>query len=159
MSPPTLQVNGEERTVDLPPDTPLLWALRDGLGLTGTKYGCGIGRCGACTVLLDGRAARSCLTPIGGLSDAGVEVVTIEGLSERGDHPAQRAWVEEDVSQCGYCQAGMVVSIAGLLERTPDPDDAAIDAALSGHLCRCGTYGRARRAARRAVSILREGSG
>lgn len=159
MSPVTLRVNGEERSVDLPPDTPLLWALRDGLGLTGAKYGCGIGRCGACTVLLDGRAARSCLTPIGGLAGAGVEVVTIEGLSDDADHPAQRAWIEEDVSQCGYCQAGMVVSIAALLERDPDPDEADLDAALAGHLCRCGTYGRARRAARRAAAIVRETSG
>lgn len=159
MSPVTLRVNGEERSVDLPPDTPLLWALRDGLGLTGAKYGCGIGRCGACTVLLDGRAARSCLTPIGGLAGAGVEVVTIEGLSDDAHHPAQRAWIEEDVSQCGYCQAGMVVSIAALLERDPDPDEADLDAALAGHLCRCGTYGRARRAARRAAAIVRETSG
>lgn len=157
MIPVTLRVNGEERAVDLPPDTPLLWALRDGLGLTGAKYGCGIGRCGACTVLLDGRAARSCLSPVGGLE--GVEVVTIEGLSEDGDHPAQRAWIEEDVSQCGYCQAGIVVTVAALLERDPDPDDAAIDAALSGHLCRCGTYGRIRRAVRRAAAILRETAG
>lgn len=158
MSPVELRVNGETRSVDLPEETPLLWALRDGLGLTGAKYGCGIGQCGACTVLLDGRPARSCLTPVGGLS--GVEVVTIEGLAADAGHPVQRAWIEEDVAQCGYCQAGFVLSAAALLERDPDPDDAAIESALSGHLCRCGTYGRVRRAVARAVEIRREdGSG
>lgn len=157
MSPVEIRVNGEDRAVDLPEDTPLLWALRDGLGLTGTKYGCGIGHCGACTVLLDGRPARACLTPLGGAAE--VEVVTIEGLSADGDHPVQRGWIEEDVAQCGYCQPGFVLSAAALLERDPDPDDAAIEAALAGHLCRCGTYGRIRRAVRRAAAILRRRRG
>lgn len=151
MSPIDLHVNGRTRSVDLPEDTPLLWALRDGLDLTGTKYGCGIGLCGVCTVWVGGRATRACLTPIGGLGD--VEIVTIEGLSESGDHPVQRAWIEADVAQCGYCQPGQILTVAALLESDPDPSVGAIEAALSGILCRCGTYGRIRRAVGRAVEL------
>jgi isoquinoline 1-oxidoreductase alpha subunit len=138
----TFKVNGQSRTVDVSPDTPLLWVLRDTLNLKGTKYGCGITECGACTVHLAGKATRSCATPIS--SVAGRDVTTIEGLSPDGTHPLQKAWQELDVPQCGYCQAGQLMSAAALLARTPRPTDAQIDAAMEGNLCRCATYERIR---------------
>lgn len=144
----TLRVNGEEKTVEADPSTPLLWVLRDNLGLTGTKYGCGIAQCGACTVHLDGGAVRSCSVPLEGLN--GVEVVTIEGLSEDADHILQQLWIELNVPQCGYCQTGMLMAAADLLERNSDPSDGEIDSAVS-NICRCGTYPRVRAAIRRAA--------
>ena len=148
-----LHVNGAVRDVDAPPDMPLLWVLRDVLGYTGTKYGCGIGQCGACTVLLDGEAVRSCSMPIG---DVGAgKVTTIEGLSADRSHPAQRAWAEVDVVQCGYCQSGQIMAAAALLAANPNPTDADIDAALSGNVCRCGTYQRIREAVHRAAAMGR----
>jgi aerobic-type carbon monoxide dehydrogenase small subunit (CoxS/CutS family) len=144
-----LNVNGGRRRVSLPADTPLLWALRDALGLTGTKYGCGAGLCGACTVHLAGTAVRSCAIPVG--QAAGKPITTIEGLSPEGGHPVQRAWIAEDVAQCGYCQAGQIMAAAALLRVTPRPTDAQIDEALSGNLCRCGTYQRIRAAVHRAA--------
>jgi aerobic-type carbon monoxide dehydrogenase small subunit (CoxS/CutS family) len=149
MPPILLQVNGARRRVALPADTPLLWVLRDALGLTGAKYGCGAGHCGACTVHLDGTAVRSCQVPVG--QAAGRRITTIEGLAPDGDHPVQRAWIEEDVAQCGYCQAGQIMTAAALLARTPRPTDEQIDAAMSGNLCRCGTYQRIRGAIHRAA--------
>jgi isoquinoline 1-oxidoreductase subunit alpha len=146
----TIWVNGRARTVNVAPETPLLWVLRDTLGLTGTKFGCGIGACGACTVHVDGEPTRACLLPVSALGAR--KVVTIEGLSPDGRHPLQRAWAEEDVPQCGYCQAGQIMSAAALLARTPAPSDADIDRAMSGNICRCGTYQRIRRAIRRAAS-------
>ena len=151
----TLSVNGERHEVTVPPDTPLLWVLRDELDLTGTKFGCGIASCGACTVHLDGEAVRSCQTRISAVGDA--EVTTIEGLSEDGSHPVQRAWIEENVPQCGYCQAGQIMSASALLASNPDPDEEAIDRALQGNLCRCGTYLRIRRAVKRAADMGGEG--
>jgi isoquinoline 1-oxidoreductase alpha subunit len=145
----TLTVNGRRRTADVAPETPLLWVLRDTLGLTGTKFGCGVAQCGACTVHVDGIPARSCTFPVS--AAAGRAVTTIEGLSPDGSHPVQRAWVEEDVPQCGYCQAGMIMSAAALLASNPSPSDKAIDDALRSHICRCGTYHRIRRAVRRAA--------
>ena len=144
-----LIVNGKRRPVDVVPETPLLWVLRDTLGLTGTKYGCGIAQCGACTVLIDGEAVRSCQVAV--RDAAGHRVTTIEGLSPDRSHPVQRAWVAEEVPQCGYCQSGQIVAAVALLSRKPVPSDADIDAAMSGILCRCGTYGRIRRAIRRAA--------
>ena len=149
MSSMTLTVNGEEHTVDVSPDTPLLWVLRDTLGLTGTKYSCGIGLCGACTVHLDGAAVRSCVTPVS--QAVGKEITTIEGLSPDGSHPVQQAWLAEHVTQCGYCQPGQIMAAAALLARNPSPTDADIDAAMSDNLCRCGTYQRIRRAIHRAA--------
>lgn len=140
----TLRVNGADYKVDVAPDTPLLWVLRDSIGLTGTKFGCGIAQCGSCTVHLAGSPVRSCTLPIAAVKDKAV--VTIEGLSVNGDHPVQQAWIEEDVAQCGYCQAGQVMSAAALLSKTPDPTDAQIDTAMAGHICRCGTYKRIRKA-------------
>lgn len=134
----TLMINGEKRTFETSPDTPLLWALRDDLGLTGTKYGCGIGACGACTVHVDGAAVRSCQISVSAL--AGQHITTIEGLSGKGDHPVQQAWLEAQVSQCGYCQSGQIMAAVALLQRTPHPSDAQIDAAMSGNLCRCASY-------------------
>jgi len=146
-----LDVNGRNRDVEATPDTPLLWVLRDGLDLTGTKFGCGLGLCGACTVHLDGKAVRSCQTTI---SEVGTRrITTIEGLAAAGDHPVQRAWIAEDVPQCGYCQSGQIMAAVALLARTPRPTDAEIDAAMSGILCRCGTYNRIRRAIRRASGV------
>lgn len=145
----TLNVNGQSRTVDVSPDTPLLWVLRDELGLTGTKYGCGEALCGACTVLLNGAPVRSCVMPVSAV--AGSRITTIEGLSEDGSHPVQKAWVAEDVPQCGYCQSGQIIVAAALLEQNANPTDEDIDAALSGVLCRCGTYQRIRRAIHRAA--------
>jgi len=144
-----LNVNHEVKTVDVSPETPLLWVLRDVLDIKGPKYGCGIGACGACTVLLDGHAVRSCLTPVGAVGDR--PVITIEGLSEDGTHPLQLAWEEVDVPQCGYCQAGQIMSAAALLARSPQPTDAEIDTAMSGNLCRCGTYPRIREAIHQAA--------
>jgi aerobic-type carbon monoxide dehydrogenase small subunit (CoxS/CutS family) len=140
----TLIVNGESRSVDADADMPLLWVLRDLLALTGTKYGCGVGQCGACTVHLDGVSVRACQTPIS--AAAGKKVTTIEGLSASGDHPVQKAWCSEQVSQCGYCQPGQIMSAAELLSKKPKPTDADIDEHMAGNLCRCGTYQRIRRA-------------
>lgn len=145
----TLMLNGERHRVDADPEMPLLWVLRDLVRLTGTKYGCGMGVCGACTVHQNGVAVRSCQVPLS--ATPGKSYVTIEGLSARGDHPCQKAWIEEDVSQCGYCQAGMIMQSAALLRQKPNPTDEDIDASLSDHVCRCGTYQRMRRAIRRAA--------
>jgi isoquinoline 1-oxidoreductase alpha subunit len=147
-----LTVNGKRHQLDLPPDIPLLWVLRDHLALTGTKYGCGEGVCGSCTVLVGGRPVRSCLLPVSRLGAA--PVVTIEGLGPEGRHALQRAWLEEDVAQCGYCQPAMILTAAALLETSPHPDDDAIDRALGDVVCRCGTYPRIRRALRRAAAEL-----
>ena len=138
----TFQLNGKQQTVDLAPDTPLLWVLRDHLGLTGTKFGCGEGLCGACTVLVNGQPKRSCITEVSEV--AGKKVTTIEGIPA--SHPVKKAWLADEVSQCGYCQPGQVVSAVALLAKKPQPTDADIDSAMSGNLCRCGTYGRIRRA-------------
>jgi len=147
-----LTVNGQTRRVEAgDPDTPLLWILRDWLGLTGTKYGCGVGVCGACTVHVDGAEVRSCQTPVEALVSSGGRVTTIEGLSKDGKHPCQQAWLDEDVAQCGYCQAGMIMAAAALLRRKPQATDADIDEALSDHVCRCGTYTRIRRAVHAAA--------
>ncbi len=146
-----LSVNNRGVRLDLDPDTPLLWALRDHLNLAGTKFGCGGGFCGACTVHLDGVATRSCLTPIGQL--AGRRITTIEGLSANGDHPAQLAWMEIDVPQCGYCQAGQIMSCAALLARTTHPSDEEISAAMNGNICRCGTYVRIKEAVKKAATM------
>jgi isoquinoline 1-oxidoreductase alpha subunit len=148
-----LTINGRSATVDVPADMPLLWVIRDVLNLKGTKYGCGIGQCGACTVHLKGRAVRSCLTPMSAAANA--EVTTLEGLSPDGSHPLQVAWQELDVPQCGYCQAGQIMSAAALLAKTPKPTDADIDAAMNGNLCRCGTYLRIRRAIHLAASMAK----
>lgn len=144
----TLNVNGRSLTVTGSPDTPLLWALRDELGLTGTKYGCGVAQCGACTVLADGQAVRSCQLPVSAVGAA--KITTIEGLG--GEHPLQKAWVELDVPQCGYCQSGQIMGAAALLAQTPNPDDAAISAAMDGHICRCGAYQRIRAAIKQAAA-------
>jgi isoquinoline 1-oxidoreductase alpha subunit len=146
----TLDVNGKQVTVQAADDTPLLWVLRDDLGLTGTKYGCGIAQCGACTVHANGQAIRACQTPIAGLD--GVKITTIEGLG--GSHPLQAAWVRHDVPQCGYCQSGQIMSAAALLAEKPKPSDADIDAAMSGNLCRCGTYQRIRAAIKDAAGVV-----
>ncbi len=137
-----LVVNGKKHTVNVEPDTPLLWVLREQLGLTGSKFGCGEGLCGACTVLINGVPERSCVTPVKDVQ--GEKIVTIEGIP--GDHPVKKAWLADEVSQCGYCQPGQIVSAVALLKKKPQPGDADIDAAMSGNLCRCGTYGRIRRA-------------
>ncbi len=157
MSQVTLKINGEEHTIDVAPDTPLLWALRDILNMTGTKYGCGVGICGTCTVLINGTPMRSCVMPAIGM--AGMDIQTIEGLSEDGDHPVQRAWNEVDVAQCGYCQGGQVLAAAALLNRNPNPTDADIDGAMSGNLCRCGTYLRVRKAIKLAAKYASEKGG
>ena len=152
----SLKVNGEARDVDVDPGTPLLWVLRDTLGLTGTKYGCGIALCGACTVHVNGEAIRACVTPVSTV--AGKSVTTIEGLSKDSSHPVQRAWVALDVPQCGYCQSGQIMAAAALLARTPAPTDADIDQAMSGVLCRCGTYQRIRRAIKEAAGVKNGGA-
>jgi aerobic-type carbon monoxide dehydrogenase small subunit (CoxS/CutS family) len=143
-----LRINGRDVAVDADPDTPLLWVIRDHINLTGTKFGCGAGLCGACTVHLDGAAIRSCLTPLADVE--GAEIITIEGLSADGSHPVQQAWLAEQVPQCGYCQPGMIMAAAAMLADTPQPSDADIDAAMT-NLCRCGTYDRVRRAIHRAA--------
>ena len=145
----TLVVNGRSQALDVAPDTPLLWVLRDTLGYTGTKYGCGMSQCGACTVHVEGVATRSCVTPVGTV--AGKKITTIEGLSADRSHPLQQAWIAEQVPQCGYCQSGMLMTASALLARKPKPTDADIDDALGGHICRCGTYQRIRRAVHRAA--------
>lgn len=139
-----LNVNGQTRTVDVPGDTPLLWVLRDNLDLVGTKFGCGIGLCGACTVHLNGVPARSCLSPVSTV--AGLRITTIEGLSPDGTHPLQKAWIEHDVPQCGYCQSGQIMTAAAFLQGTPHPTDTGIDDAMAANICRCGTYLRIRAA-------------
>jgi isoquinoline 1-oxidoreductase subunit alpha len=144
-----LIVNGKRHELAVPPDTPLLWALRDALGLTGTKYGCGMGLCGACTVHLDGQAVRSCQTPISAIGSR--RITTIEGLSEGRNHPLQRAWIAEQVPQCGYCQSGQIMQAAALLAKTPQPARDQIDQVMSGNICRCATYQRIRQAIERAA--------
>src|SRR5260370_4506184 len=148
MSQHTLAINGTLQRVDVPAEMPLLWVLRDTLNLTGTKFGCGIAQCGACTVLLDGEATRTCVLPVS--SVGGRKVTTIEGLSAHGDHPVQRAWIAEDVPQCGYCQVGQVMTAAALLAKNAKPSDADIDGAMT-NICRCGTYQRIRKAIHRAA--------
>jgi aerobic-type carbon monoxide dehydrogenase small subunit (CoxS/CutS family) len=148
----TFTVNGQTRQIDLEDDTPLLWALRDVLGLTGTKFGCGVAQCGACTVHINGQPMRSCSVPIGTL--AGADITTIEGLSPDSSHPVQKAWIEEDVPQCGYCQSGQIMSTVAFLKNNPTPSDADIDAAIT-NICRCGTYERMRRAIHRAAAMMK----
>ncbi len=145
-----LNINGETREVDVDPSTPLLWVLRDHLNLVGTKYGCGIAQCGACTIHLNDTATRSCMLPVSSVGNQ--KVTTIEGLSENGDHPVQQAWLEVDVPQCGYCQAGQIMSAAALLKSNPSPTDADIEGAMNGNICRCGTYVRIKKAIKMAAS-------
>jgi len=147
----TLTINGKEHTVDVSDDTPLLWVLRDTLGLVGTKFGCGAGQCGACTVHIEGEAVLSCTLPISAV--AGKKITTIEGLAADNKHPLQEAWIEEEVPQCGYCQPGMLMSAAALLNKNPQPSDADIDKALHINICRCGTYSRVRKAIKRAAGV------
>ena len=151
-----LNINGRVHDVEVEPETPLLWVIREQIGLTGTKYGCGIAQCGACTVHVDGQARRSCALPVG--EAAGKQVTTIEGLSPDSSHPVQRAWLAEDVPQCGYCQSGQIMAVAALLKAKPDPSDAEIDASLT-NICRCGTYGRIRKAIHTAVRSMGTGRG
>jgi isoquinoline 1-oxidoreductase alpha subunit len=151
----TLNLNGRDTTLDVDEDVPLLWVLREIAGLTGTKYGCGLALCGACTVHLEGAPVRSCVTPVRAAS--GKRVTTIEGLSSDNSHPVQRAWIELDVPQCGYCQSGQIMSAAALLAQNPQPTDADIDAAMAGNICRCGTYQRIRAAIHRAASLKQGG--
>ena len=151
----TLNVNNKNYNVDVDPETPLLWVLRDTLGLAGTKYGCGIAQCGACTVHVNGQAARSCVTRVSSL--AGKKVVTIEGLSEKGEHPLQKAWIELDVPQCGYCQGGQIMSAAVLIRENKNPTEKDIDNAMAGNICRCGTYLRIRKAIQLAAEIQPKG--
>lgn len=146
-----LNINGQQKTVDVDPSTPLLWVLRDNLDLVGTKFGCGIAQCGACTVHLNGTAVRSCSLPVSAVT--GQNVTTIEGLSENGDHPVQKAWLQEDVPQCGYCQAGQIMTAVALLDKNANPSDEDIDAAMSGNLCRCGTYVRIKKAIKTAAQL------
>jgi isoquinoline 1-oxidoreductase alpha subunit len=153
----TLKINGSEHNLDLSPDMPLLWALRDILNLTGTKYGCGIGSCGTCTVLINGLPVRSCVMPA--ITAVGADITTIEGLDRGGKHPVQRAWNDEDVPQCGYCQGAQVLTASALLARTPQPTDEDIDSAMSAVLCRCGTYPRIRRAIKRAAGYMSKEGG
>lgn len=147
-----IKINGKTHRVEADPDTPLLWVLRDNLKLVGTKYGCGVAQCGACTVHIDGHAVRSCSMPVGILEDK--EVTTIEGLSKNGDHPVQKAWLEHDVPQCGYCQAGQIMSAAALLAQNPNPSDDEISRAMNGNICRCGTYVRINRAIKTAAKQM-----
>ncbi len=144
-----LNVNGKEQTVNVDPNTPLLWVLRDHLQLVGTKYGCGIAQCGTCTIHLNGVAMRSCVLPVAQVSKQ--TITTIEGLSKSGDHPVQKAWLEHDVPQCGYCQAGQIMSAAALLDNNPNPSDADIEASMNGNICRCGTYTRIKAAIKTAA--------
>jgi len=152
----TLAVNGKQQRVDVSPDVPLLWVIREDLRLTGTKYGCGMALCGACTVHLDGTPVRSCVTPVSAAS--GKKVTTIEGLSPQGTHPVQRAWIELDVPQCGFCQSGQIMSAAALLAQKASPSDADIDSAMAGNICRCGTYQRIRAAIHRAAALKKGGA-
>ena len=144
-----LKVNGQTHELDIDPNTPILWVLRDHLLLAGTKYGCGIAQCGACTIHVNGVATRSCQLPVSAVGNN--EITTIEGLSEEGDHPVQQAWIEHDVPQCGYCQAGQIMSAAALLESSPNPSDEQIESAMSGNICRCGTYLRIKEAVKTAA--------
>ena len=147
----TLNINGEKKQVDVDPNTPLLWVLREDLDLVGTKYGCGMSQCGACTVHLNGAAIRSCVFPVSAVANQ--PITTIEGLSEDGDHPVQKAWLEEDVAQCGYCQPGQIMSAAALLNNNPNPTDEDIDLAMSGNICRCATYVRIKKAIKKASKL------
>lgn len=147
----SVTVNGKAYEVDVPPEMPLLWVIRDVIGLTGTKYGCGIAQCGACTVHIDGVAMRSCIMPVGSVEGA---VTTIEGLGANGDHPVQTAWAEANVPQCGYCQSGQIMQAASLLNENPNPSDEDIDAAMAGNICRCGTYQRIRAAIKSAAEAI-----
>ena len=147
----TLNVNGDQKHVDVDPNTPLLWVLRENLDLVGTKYGCGMSQCGACTVHLNGAAVRSCVFPVSAVANQ--PITTIEGLSEDGDHPVQKAWLEEDVAQCGYCQPGQIMSAAALLSNNPNPTDEDIDLAMSGNICRCATYVRIKKAIKKASKL------
>ncbi len=151
-----LTINGVQREVDAPPDMPLLWVLRDLVGLTGTKFGCGMAQCGACTVHLSGAPIRSCVTPVS--VAAGKAITTIEGVSRDGRHPVQRAWAELDVVQCGYCQSGQIMAAVALIAAKPEPTDADIDAAMTGNICRCGTYQRIRAAVHRAAALAKGGA-
>ena len=151
-----LDINGTVREVDAPPEMPLLWVIRDLLGFTGTKFGCGMAQCGACTVHIDGQPVRACVTPVSAVGAR--KVRTVEGLSADGSHPVQRAWAQADVVQCGYCQSGQIMTTVALLEQKPDPTDAEIDAALSGNICRCGTYNRIRDAVHLAAKLSRGGA-
>jgi isoquinoline 1-oxidoreductase alpha subunit len=151
-----LNINGKTVSVDVEADTPLLWVLRDTLGMTGTKYGCGMALCGACTVHIDGEPVRSCVTPVSAVAEA-QKITTIEGLSNDRSHPVQKAWIELDVPQCGYCQSGQIMSAAALLAKNGKPSDADIDAAMAGNLCRCGTYQRIRAAIHRAADLKNSG--
>jgi isoquinoline 1-oxidoreductase alpha subunit len=151
----SLVVNGKPEQLDVEPDMPLLWAIREKLALTGTKYACGIAQCGACTVHVDGQPVRSCITPVS--AAAGRRVTTIEGLSAAGDHPVQKAWMEIDVPQCGFCQSGQIMSAVALLAAKPSPTDADIDAGMTGNICRCGTYQRIRAAIHRAAALAKGG--
>jgi len=150
-----LNVNGKKHSVDVSPDVPLLWVIREHIGLTGTKYGCGIAQCGACTVLVDGKAQRSCQTPVKDVE--GKKITTIEGIPM--NHPVIKAWIREDVPQCGYCQSGQIMEAVAILKRNPRPSDADIDDAMSGNICRCGTYQRIRRAIHRASRMMAKGGG
>ncbi|TVP50219.1 MAG: (2Fe-2S)-binding protein [Mongoliibacter sp.] len=145
-----LNINGKTQSVDIDPATPILWVLRDHLDLVGTKYGCGIAQCGACTIIMDGNAVRSCSIPVSAAE--GTKITTIEGLSEKVDHPVQKAWMEHDVPQCGYCQAGQIMSAVALLENNPNPTDEDIDNAMNGNICRCGTYVRIKKAIKTAAN-------
>lgn len=147
-----LNVNGKKQTIDVDPNTPVLWVLRDHLNLTGTKYGCGIAQCGACTIHLGGIAVRSCQLPVSSVENQ--EITTIEGLSENGDHPVQQAWLEHDVPQCGYCQAGQIMTAVALLKNNPAPSDAEIETGMNGNICRCGTYLRIKEAVKTASKSL-----
>ncbi|MCU0419252.1 MAG: (2Fe-2S)-binding protein [Cyclobacteriaceae bacterium] len=150
----TLTVNGKKQEVNVDAQTPVLWVLRDHLNLVGTKFGCGMAQCGACTIHLDGTATRSCSLPVSAVGK--MEITTIEGLSERGDHPVQQAWLEHDVPQCGYCQAGQIMSAAALLNENPNPTDEQIEAAMNGNICRCGTYVRIKAAIKTAAQLINE---
>jgi aerobic-type carbon monoxide dehydrogenase small subunit (CoxS/CutS family) len=150
-----LTLNGQAKEIDVADDTPLLWVLRDTLGLTGTKFGCGMALCGACTVHVDGQPTRSCVTPVSAI--AGKSVTSIEGLTTDRSHAVQKAWIEMQVPQCGYCQSGQIMSAAALLSKNPNPSDADIDAAMSGNICRCGTYPRIRKAIHRAAELSKSG--
>ena len=146
-----LKINGEEREVDVDPNTPLLWVIREDLNLVGTKYGCGLSQCGACTVHLNDAAVRSCVLPVSAVANQ--PITTIEGLSDEGEHPVQKAWIEEDVSQCGYCQTGQIMSATALLKTNPNPTDEDIDMAMSGNICRCATYVRIKKAIKKASKL------